>query len=215
MPGNTSKVCIFQFSNSNVNIYNIVRWFLQIFSHTKDWWFEWCLHLFLSYFFSSSRLSPTATALSFSRFTPWVMSGRVDFSFSTALSFSIFTWRDFCPLFLLLWIFQRTFHWIFHKERLAWKDTLKIEICSCYIWKPHHFLPLENFLPVLGIEPGSALPIMSLMHLLQSSIDADMKLDNSSSRWGVYTLSLEVPCQGSWCRCQTYTTWAPRGCLPS
>jgi hypothetical protein len=29
---------------------------------------------------------------------------------------------------------------------------------------------------VSGIEPGSALPIMSLMHLLQSSIDADMKI---------------------------------------
>ena len=28
-------------------------------------------------------------------------------------------------------------------------------------------------------------------------------------------LSLEVPCQGSWCRCQTYPTWAPRGRLPS
>jgi hypothetical protein len=35
---------------------------------------------------------------------------------------------------------------------------------------------LEKFLPVSGIEPGSALPIMSLMHLLQSSIDADMKI---------------------------------------
>jgi hypothetical protein len=35
---------------------------------------------------------------------------------------------------------------------------------------------IENFSPVLGIEHGSALPIMSLMHLLQSSIDADMKI---------------------------------------
>ena len=36
-----------------------------------------------------------------------------------------------------------------------------------------------------------------------------------SSRWGVKALSLGVPCQASWCRCQTYPTWAPRGCLPS
>jgi hypothetical protein len=36
-----------------------------------------------------------------------------------------------------------------------------------------------------------------------------------SSRWGVKALSLEVPCQASWCRCQTYPTWAPRGRLPS
>ncbi len=58
------------------------------------------------------------------------------------------------------------------------EDTSKIEIGSCKIWNlnPPHFLPLENFLPVLGIEPRSALPIMSLMHLLQSSIDADMKI---------------------------------------
>jgi hypothetical protein len=36
-----------------------------------------------------------------------------------------------------------------------------------------------------------------------------------SSRWGVKALSLEVPCQASWCRCQTYPTWTPRGRLPS
>jgi hypothetical protein len=74
--------------------------------------------------------------------------------------------------------FLRTFRWIFRKERLARKDTLKIEIGSCYIrnLNPHHFLPLEKFLPLLGITPGSALPIMPLMHLLQSSIDADMKI---------------------------------------
>jgi hypothetical protein len=55
---------------------------------------------------------------------------------------------------------------------------VKIEIGSSKIQNvnPHHFLPLENFLPVSGIEPGSALPFMSLVHLLQSSIDADMKI---------------------------------------
>ncbi len=28
-----------------------------------------------------------------------------------------------------------------------------------------------------------------------------------SPRWGVKALSLEVPCQASWCRCQIYPTW--------
>ena len=41
----------------------------------------------------------------------------------------------------------------------------------------HHCkLPCENFLPVLGI--------MSLMHILWNSIDADMKLEISGTRWG-------------------------------
>ncbi len=35
-----------------------------------------------------------------------------------------------------------------------------------------------------------------------------------SIKWGVKALSLEVPCQTSWRRCQTYPTGAPRGCLP-
>ena len=74
--------------------------------------------------------------------------------------------------------FRRTARWIFREERLARNDTWKIEIGSCKIQNvnPHHFLPLENFLAGSGIEPGSALPIMYLMHLLQSSIDADMKI---------------------------------------
>ena len=33
-------------------------------------------------------------------------------------------------------------------------------------------------------------------------------------RWGVKALSLGVPCQASWCRCQNYPTWATMGCLP-
>jgi len=34
-----------------------------------------------------------------------------------------------------------------------------------------------------------------------------MKLEFISCRGGVKALSLEVPCQGSRCRCQTYPTW--------
>ncbi len=37
------------------------------------------------------------------------------------------------------------------------------------------------------------------------------KSEIGSSRWGGKALSLGVPCQASWCRCQTYPTWAPRG----
>ncbi len=94
---------------------------------------------------------------------------------------------NFCSLFSSALTFLRTFHWIFREERLAWKDSRKIEIGSCEIriLNPHHFLPLEKFLPVLGIEPGSALPIMSLMHLLQRALMQTWKLDNSSSWWGV------------------------------
>ena len=92
--------------------------------------------------------------------------------------FSRFTRREFLLSFSSALTFLRTFRWIFREERLARKDTWKIEIGSCEIrnLNPHHFLPLEKFPPVSGIEPGSALPIMSLMHLLQSSIDADMKI---------------------------------------
>jgi hypothetical protein len=98
----------------------------------------------------------------------------VDFSFSSAM----ITAKRFLLSFTSALTFRRTAHWNFHKERLAQNDTLKIEIGSCKIQNlnPHHFLPLENFLLVSGIEPGSALPIMSLMHLLQSSIDADIKI---------------------------------------
>jgi hypothetical protein len=101
------------------------------------------------------------------------MIGRVDFSFSTALRFfSRFTRREFLLSFSSALTFLRTFRWIFREERLARKDTWKIEIGSCEIrnLNPHHFLPLEKFPPVSGIEPGSALPIMSLMHLLQRAL---------------------------------------------
>ncbi len=132
---------------------------------------------FHSSFFSSSRLSPTATALSFVQI--YAMSGRVDFSFS--LLHRVFS-QIYANRFLLSYpsalTFLRTARWIFRKERLAQNDTWKFEIGSCKIRNvnPHHFLPLEKFLPMSGIEPGSALPIMSLMHLLQNSIDADMKI---------------------------------------
>jgi hypothetical protein len=118
--------------------------------------------------------------------------------------------RDFCSLFLLLWLSlgisagfpvkRDLFEKILENWNLRLRD-LNPQSSSLFT--------IENFSPVPGIEPGSALPIMSLLHLLQSSIDAVMKLDNSSSRWGEQALSLEVPCQGSWCRCQTYPTWAP------
>jgi hypothetical protein len=98
----------------------------------------------------------------------------VNFSFSSAL----ITAKRFLLSFTSALTFRRTARWNFREERLAQNDTLKIEIGSCKIQNlnPHRFLPLEKFLPVLGIEPRSALPIMSLMHLLQSSTDADMKI---------------------------------------
>jgi hypothetical protein len=98
----------------------------------------------------------------------------VDFSFSSAL----ITAKRFLLSFSSALTSRRTACWNFREERLVQKDTLKIEIGSCKIRKlnPHHFLRLENFLPVLGIEHKSGLPIMSLMHLLQRSIDADMKI---------------------------------------
>jgi hypothetical protein len=81
--------------------------------------------LFHSSFFSSSRLSPTATALSFclDLRDEWT-SGLL---FSAALSFSRFTRTDFCSFI------RRTACWIFRKERLAQNDNWKIEIGSCKI----------------------------------------------------------------------------------
>ncbi len=100
--------------------------------------------------------------------------GWVDFSFSSAL----ITAKRFLLSFSSALTFLRTLRWNFREERLAQKDTSKIEFGSCKIWNlnPPHFLPLEKFSPVSGIEPRSALPIMSLMQFLQSSIDADMKI---------------------------------------
>ena len=157
------------------------------------------------FFFSSSRLSPTATA-GF-RDEWWVD------------SLFLLLWlprRDFCSLFLLLWLSLGISAGFPAKrdllEKILENWNLKLRDLNP---QSSSLFTIEKFLPVPGIEPGSALPIMSLLHLLQSSIDAVMKLDNSSSRWGEQALSLEVPCQGSWCRCQTYPTWAPRGRLPS
>jgi hypothetical protein len=55
---------------------------------------------------------------------------------------------------------------------------------------------------------------MYLMHLLLIIIDADMKTETGSTRQYLEALSLKVPCQGSWSRCQTYLKGAPRGHLP-
>ena len=121
----------------------------------------------------------------FSRFTRWL--DEWTSLFLLHWDFSRFTRREFLLSFSSALTFLRTFRWIFREERLARKDTRKIEIGSCEIriLNPHHFLPLEKFPPVSGIEPGSALPIMSLMHLLQRALMQTWKLDNSSSRWGV------------------------------
>jgi hypothetical protein len=42
--------------------------------------------------------------------------------------------------------------------------------------QPSSLFSIGKIFAGVGIEPRSALPIMSLMHLLQSSIDADMKI---------------------------------------
>ncbi len=77
--------------------------------------------LFLSSFsfFSSSRLSPTATARL--RDEWWVD------------SLFLLLWlprRDFCSLFLLLWLSFRNFRWIFREERLGRKDIWKLKLAA-------------------------------------------------------------------------------------
>jgi hypothetical protein len=69
-------------------------------------------------------------------------------------------------------------------------------------WK----IPTEKWRRYRGMNPGLQLPILSLVHILLNSFDTDMKLEIGSSRGGggVKALSLEVPCWGSCCRCQTY-----------
>ncbi len=48
-------------------------------------------------------------------------------------------------------------------------------------WK----IPTEKFCRYWGLIPGLQLPIMSLMHILLNSIDADMKSEIGSSRGGL------------------------------
>jgi hypothetical protein len=45
-------------------------------------------------------------------------------------------------------------------------------------WK----IPTEKFCRYQGLNPGLQLPIMSLMHILLNSLDADMKSEIGSSR---------------------------------
>ncbi len=145
------------------------------------------------------------------------MSGRVDFSFSAALSFSRFTRRDFCSLILLLWLsaglpvgFSAKRDWlemILGKLKLAAARFETSTLITFYHWK--------IFCRCRGLNPG--LHSLSCLWYIycKAALMQTWKLNNSSSRWGVKALSLEVPCQGSWCRCQTFPTWAPRGRLPS
>ena len=57
-------------------------------------------------------------------------------------------------------------------------------------WK----IPTEKFRRYWGLNPGLQLPIMSLMHILLNSIDADMKSEIGSSRGGLrpYPLRFHV-----------------------
>jgi len=127
------------------------------------------------FFFSSSCLSPTATAM---------MSG---LSFSSAL-------------------------------------TLRKKILENFILQLQDLNPqssslftIKNFACTRDWSRVCSL-IMSLMHILLISIDADTKMMKSeigSTRRDLVALFLEVPCHGRWCRCQTYPTWAPKHSLPS
>ena len=145
------------------------------------------------------------------------MSGRVDFSFSAALSFSRFTRRDFCSLILLLWLSaglpvgfsakRDLLEMILGKLNLAAARFETSTLITFYHWK--------NFRRCRGLNPGLHSQSCLWCIYCKAALMQTWKLDNSSSRWGVKALSLEVPCQGSWCRCQTYPTWAPRGRLPS
>ena len=155
------------------------------------------------FFFSSSRLSPTATARL--RDEWWVD------------SLFLLLWlprRDFCSLFLLLWLSFRNFRWIFREERLGRKDTWKSKFAAA-TFEPLILITFHHWKFFAGDWTQVCSLIMSLMHLLLISIDADMKSEIGSTRRYLVALSLEVPCRGSWCRCQTYPTWAPRGHLPS
>ncbi len=150
------------FHSTMLTFYNNVRWhFLHI---------RLMLQIMpppLSFFlFSSSRLSPTATARLHDEW--WVD------------SLFLLLWlprRNFCSLFLLLWLSFRNFRWIFREERLAKKilenQNLQLRHLNpqssslFYHWK--FFASTWDWTRVCSL-------IMSLMHLLLISIDADMKI---------------------------------------
>ncbi len=154
--------------------------FTDFHTHKTDDSYDASTSFFLIFFFSS-HLSPTATALSFclDLHNEWW----VNFSFSSAL----ITAKRFLLSFSSALTFRRTLHGNFREERLARKDTLKIEIGSGKIQNlnPHHFLPLENCLTVVGLNPGlhsqSCLWCIYCKALMQT-----WKWDKSSSRWGYW-----------------------------
>jgi hypothetical protein len=123
----------------------------------------------------------------------------------------------FALFFLLLWLSQGHFIGFFRKERLAQNDSWKIEIGSCKIRNvnPHHFLPLENFLPVLGIEPLHSQSCLLCIYC-KAALMQTWKLDNSSLRWGLrpYTLRFHVKKAGADAKLTQHGP-LPRGCLPS
>ncbi len=124
------KSVFFQFNN--VNIFKILLDGI-FYTHNIDA-SNYCLHIFLSSFFSSSRLSPTATARFRNKW--WV-----DFSFSSAL----ITAKRFLLSFSSALTFLRNFRRTSREERLARKDTwrLKFEaarfepsiLITFYLWK--------------------------------------------------------------------------------
>ena len=131
--------------------------------------------------------------------------------------FSRFTRRDFCSLILLLWLSvglpvgfsakRDLFEMILGKLKLAAARFETSTLITFYHWK--------FFRRCRGLNPGLHSQSCLWCIYCKAALMQTWKLDISSSRWGVKALSLEVPCQGSWCRCQTYPTWAPRGRLPS
>jgi hypothetical protein len=60
----------------------------------------------------------------------------------------------------------------------------------------------------MGIKTCSLLPILALMHLLQDSNNANMKIRDWQLQAGVKVLFFEVMEQGqeSWCSCQINLT---------
>ncbi len=140
---------------------------------------------FLSSFFSLSRLSPTATALSFSRFTRWL--DEWTSLFSTARSFFLDLGEDnFCSLFLLLWISWGHYVGFSAKrdllERILWKLKLAAArfttstLITFYHWK--------NFCRCRGLNPGLHSLTCLWCIYCKAALMQTWKLDNSSSRWG-------------------------------
>ena len=159
-----SKVYIFQFNS--VLIFTIfVRW-LHGYTHIRLMLRMMLplLFFFLFLFYSSFTdcyCSSLIFATAFWLRAEW----RVVFSFSSALT-SAKRFFSFSSALTSA------------KSFLCSKRYLKIEIGSRKIrtLNPHHFLPLKKLRRCRGLNPGLQLPIMSLMHLLLKSIDADMKI---------------------------------------